>query len=398
MKYTSRQMDSNRSEAVLLAKVAGFVRENAFPLAVFGVLRVWTLVWAELVAAFVAPSAGVAKYYYGLAPLTDPVAAPWQRWDTIWYAKIALEGYAADERVVFAPLLPLLMRLVSPVTGSNVVAAGLVVASVAAAVSFVLIYRLGRALFDESAARRALIFLAVFPTGFFLFAAYTEALFLALALGAFWAARKKRWAWAGTLGGLAALTRPQGVLFLLALGVEFFLQYRRGEVSFARVWTLIPVAVGGLGHLGWLTFEFGSPGVWFQAQALWHRAALPWDSLGAAWGAVILAPTLLDAAISLMDPLFATVFLAGLVWSARRLPVSMTVYMATIIVPPLFVVTTYSDHYPLTAMARYVVVAFPFFLLLGGLPKSWWQLPVAALSFLAQMVWMMLFVAWVFVR
>jgi hypothetical protein len=381
-----------------MGALAAFARDNVFPLAVYGVLRVWTLVWAALVAAIVVLSAEAQRHYYGLEPQTDLLSAPWQRWDTIWYAKIALEGYAADERAVFAPLYPLLMRWVSPVTGSNVVSAGLVVASVGALASFVLMYRLGRELLGESAARRALIFLAAFPTGFFLFAAYTEALFLALALGAFVAARKQRWELAGALGGLAALTRPQGVLFLLALGVEFFLQHRRGEVSLTHVWTLIPVALGGLGHLAWLTFEFGSPDVWFQAQALWHRAALPWDSLGAAWSAVIFAATPLDAAVSLMDPFFATVFVAALFWSARRLPVSMTVYMATIVVPPLFVVTTYSGHYPLTAMARYVVVAFPFFLLLGSLRKSWWQLPLAALLFSVQMVWMMLFVAWVFVR
>jgi hypothetical protein len=45
-----------------------------------------------------------------------------------------------------------------------------------------------------------------------------------------------------------------------------------------------------------------------------------------------------------------------------------------------------------------VIVAFPFFMLLGTLPKRFWQAPVWAVSFLAQTVWLLLFCAWVFVR
>jgi hypothetical protein len=187
-------------------------------------------------------------------------------------------------------------------------------------------------------------------------------------------------------------------LFLLPLAVEFYIQYRRGEVGLRRAAWLVLVGVEGAGHIVWLTHQFGSLAVWFEAQAIWHRLVMPWESLGAGWRGVVYAPSPLDGAVSLMDPLMAVVFLGGLVWSARRMPVSFTVYFATVLLAPLFVVTTYSEHYPLTAVARYVVVAFPFFLLLGSLPKSWWQAPLMGVSFLVQAVWMMLFVAWVFVR
>src|SRR3954470_2279148 len=36
-----------------------------------------------------------------------PLIEPWHRWDTGWYLKIALNGYAAnDGSVIFAPLYP----------------------------------------------------------------------------------------------------------------------------------------------------------------------------------------------------------------------------------------------------------------------------------------------------
>lgn len=375
-----------------------FARQYAFPLILFAVLRVWTLVWASVVAAFVMPSAEATKHYYGIEPLRDAVYAPWQRWDTIWYSKIASQGYAADERAVFAPFYPFLMRLTGLFTRQDMVAAGLLISSVAALVSFILLYRLARELFGEGSARRTLIFLAAFPTAFYLFAVYTESLFLALALGAFLCARKKYWTGAGLLGGLAGLTRPQGILFLVPLTVEFLAQFRQGEIHLRHAWGLLLVALGGIGHFLWLTVQFGTPAVWFQAQATWHRSALPWDSLIAAWHAVIFAPSPLDAAISFMDPFFTLVLLGALGWGARRLPLSMTSYLAMIVVPPLFVVTTYSEHYPLIAMARYALTAFPFFLLLGALPKSGWQAPVAAFAFVLQTVWMMLFVSWVFVH
>lgn len=387
-----------KKRTIRLHGAATWVRENAFPIVLFLVLRIWTLVWASLVARVVLPSAEATKHYYGVAPLTDSIFAPWQRWDTIWYSKLAVEGYAADAGAVFAPLYPLLMRSVSILTANHVVAAGLLISSIAALASFILLYRLAREFYPEEAARRALLFLAAFPTSFFLFAAYTEALFLALALGAFLCARRKYWVWAGVLGGLAGLTRPQGVLFLLPLAIEFFTQYRRGDIDLTRVWTLLVVAMGGMGHFLWLTLQFGSPAVWFQQQAVWHRTTFPWDSLAAAWRAVLFAPSPVDASISVLDPFLAVVFLLTLGWSARRLPLAFTAYLAIIVVPPLFVVTTYSVHYPLTALARYVLVGFPFFMLLGSLPKSWWQAPLTAFSLVVQLVWMMLFVSWVFVH
>ena len=382
----------------LIQNLTAFTRANLFPLGVFVVLRVWTGLWASVTASTVLASAEATKHYYGVEPLRDAIIAPWQRWDTIWYSKIAVEGYAADARVVFAPLYPFLMRMFSLVTLNNVVAAGLLVSSIAALASFILLYRLARDLFDEPAARRALLFLAVFPTAFFLFAAYTESLFLAFVLGAFLCARRGRWDCAGGLGALAAMTRPQGVLFVVPLAIEFFVQARQNQVSLKRAWTLLLVALGGAAHFIWLTIQFGSPAVWFQGQMVWHRAVLPWDALSSAWAAVFRAPSLLDAFFSIVDPLCAIILLGALIWSGRKLPSSFTVYFAMIVLPPLFVVTTYSSESPLTAISRYALVAFPFFLLLGSLPKRWWQAPLFGISFLFQTFWLMLFVAWVFVH
>jgi hypothetical protein len=382
----------------ITSRARAFLRDHAFPIGVFVFLRAWTMLWASVTAAFVPLAPQAASYYYGAQRLHDALIAPWQRWDTIWYAKIALEGYAADESSHFPLLYPFLIRLLAPVFGSNAVAAGLVISSIAALASFVLLYRLAREMFDEGAARRAVLFLGVFPTAFFLFAAYTEPLFLALVLGAFLCARRGLWGWTGILGALAAMTRQQGMLFILPLAVEFWAQYRRGDVPWSRVWTLVPVLVGGTAQVLWLTFQFGTPSVWFQSERIMHRIVPPWEALGAGWRAVFHAPSVFDAALSFLDPFCVVLLCAAIVWSARRLPIAMTLYLAIVLLPSLFVVTTYSDAYPLTSVSRFVVLAFPFFMLWGSLRKRVWQLPVLGFSFLLQTFGLVLFAAWVFVR
>ena len=72
---------------------------------------------------------------------------------------------------------------------------------------------------------RAAWFLLIFPTAYFLHIGYTESLFLALVLGSFLAARTDRWWLAGILGGLAALTRINGLVLIPALAAEAWLAW-----------------------------------------------------------------------------------------------------------------------------------------------------------------------------
>ncbi|MBI4675638.1 MAG: glycosyltransferase family 39 protein [Chloroflexi bacterium] len=375
-----------------------FVRNNAFPIGLFLFLRVWTFVWASITAAFIPPSAEASKHYYGIEPLRDWLIAPWQRWDTIWYTKIALEGYAADPRIVFPPFYPLLLRGLSPFLGNNFVAAGLVLASIAALASFILLYQLARELFPAASARRALLFMGVFPTAFYLFAAYTESLFLAFVLGAFLCMRHRHWVGTGIFSGLAAMTRAQGMLVVLPFAIEFWMQYRRKEIALRQIWTLGLIVLGSVAHLGWLTFQFGSLDVWFQAQLLWHRAVLPWESLVQVWQTMLGAPSWLEGTLTAIQLGAELLLLGAIVWSARRLSWSYTAYAAIIALPSLFVVTTYSSQFPLTGVSRFAILAFPLFLLLGALRKRWWHSLLIAGSFLLQTLWLILFVSWVFVH
>jgi Gpi18-like mannosyltransferase len=151
----------------------------------------------------------------GVGPESHPLAdGAWLvdrfvSWDAYHYGRIAEQGYlppglpCCDQ--AYFPGYPLLMAALAPVTGGSVYAAGLLVSLMAGTAAAALLWVLAREVAgSDSAARRAVLLLALAPAGVFFTAVYTEALFLALALGAWLAGRRGRWRVAGLLCALVA--------------------------------------------------------------------------------------------------------------------------------------------------------------------------------------------------
>ena len=378
-----------------------FQWQYIYPLGVFVFLRLWLSVWASATVAAVPVHPEGSSMYYGMPPLDSGldlvVWSPWQRWDTLWYTRIAAQGYSADEGIAFFPLFPILIRFFAPLVGNNLVAAGVLISSAATLASFILLYALTMDLFGVQVARNAVLFLAIFPTAFFLFAAYPESLFIALVLGSFLAMRASQWQVAGLAGGLAALSRPQGVLLVLPLLVGFFQQYRQKRVTLAHGASLLLVVAGGLGFVVYLVVRFQNLFVWFQAQANWRQFALPWEALGRTIGVVLGARNLSEAIYASPDLIVAFLFVGLTIWSAFRLDATLTVYMAIVILPPLFGITTYERLLPLGSLSRYALAAFPGFILLAQIPRLVrWRLGIVAISLVLQTFGLIAFSHWFF--
>ena len=77
---------------------------------------------------------------------------------------------------------------------------------------------------DLDRGRRAVLLLVCSPYAVFLFAGYSEALFLAFATTAWVAARRQRWALAGLFAAGATGTRIIGVALVAGLVVEYTVQ------------------------------------------------------------------------------------------------------------------------------------------------------------------------------
>lgn len=140
----------------------------------------------------------------------------WSHWDTRHYVGIAQEGYTAvgDERLrlVFFPLFPMMMRLLSPLTGGNVFLAGLLISLMSTAGSAALLYDLAHVHYGARTAAMATAFFLLSPMSVFLCCCYTEGLFIFLTLAAMALMRRGHPWCAAAVGFLCAFTRMPGVI------------------------------------------------------------------------------------------------------------------------------------------------------------------------------------------
>jgi hypothetical protein len=141
----------------------------------------------------------------------------WTRWDAEQYIAIARDGYQATVAqrfsLVFYPLFPWLTRFVA-LAVRDYPASAILVSTFASIAAGLLLRQLVRLDFSDHIANKAVWFLFIFPTSYFLHIGYTESLFLALATGSFLTARRERWWLAGVLGAMACLTRANGVILI----------------------------------------------------------------------------------------------------------------------------------------------------------------------------------------
>lgn len=200
----------------------------------------------------------------------------WARWDAAHYVAIAGGGYGGDNPsphggVGFFPLFPLLMRGAVEVVGlsptpEHLAMAGIIIANLCFLGAVPLMARWAATRCGPAVGRDAALLLCVAPLSFFFNAAYSESLFLLLALGAFVAAERGRWAVAGALAGLASGTRLVGLALLPAL---LLLAVRRRASGRDRILVSALAPVGTLAYFAYTWWRFNSPLAYFNAQATW---------------------------------------------------------------------------------------------------------------------------------
>jgi Gpi18-like mannosyltransferase len=190
---------------------------------------------------------------------TDLLFNVFARWDSVWYLKIAGDGYRTVKEAAFFPLYPVLVHVFGYVTRSPLVA-GVLLSLAMGGASAVILHRMARPLIGERGARDVVLYLALFPLSFVFTAVYSEGLFLALSAGAFLAAMRNRPWLAGIAGALAVATRLVGIALLPALALLIW-RRRRSAVALAplvllplyeaRVWVAFAAAGAGSAAIAW---------------------------------------------------------------------------------------------------------------------------------------------------
>jgi hypothetical protein len=285
----------------------------------------------------------------------------WERFDALWFLRIADSGYyLADKSAVFYPGYPLAIRFVSTLMGGHPLAAGLLISHLATFGSFLLLYFLTAAEWGERVARRSVLYLAVFPTSFFLLAPYSESLFLFLVLFAFWAARRGRWELAGLAGIGASATRNVGVLLVLPLAIEAVSRFlkRKNTKELARGLLWAGLAAGGaIAYLIWCQAFFGDWRAPLQQQQNWQReAAFPLVTLYQGTREAFRFIGVYPGGYHLLDWLIVVPALAAAGWVVIRARPAYSVYTVSCLLAPLFYAF---EPRPFMSMPRFLLPLFP---------------------------------------
>jgi hypothetical protein len=388
----------------------------------------------------------------GLGSLGDRLVSPFARWDANWYLLIANHGYqpatspSLTPRAAFFPLYPLLINAAGS-TGLPLVVAGALISTACLGLALYGLHRLVELEGHRSprwahpdAARMTVLCLAFAPMAVFFSAVYSDALYLALSVGAFLYARRGRWALAGVLGAFAASARATGVILVLPLAILYLYGPRedrapregrppqegrapravrslapRYRIRLDAAWLAL-VPTGLLAFMLYLWLAGAGPLASFDAETVWgHHSTFPlvglWDGVRAGFddfkhllsGSAHLQflstdpATAVDTGWQNLMPLAALVVgLVAAVGVARTLPFAYSLYVIVGLALPLSAPVL---ERPLQSLPRYETVLFPLFmwtgLWLARRPR--WRGPGLAMSAALAALFAAEFATWHFV-
>lgn len=319
------------------------------------------------------------------------------RWDAGWYLKIATEGYSyngdnlVQQSVVFFPLYPLISRFVAIVFNVSEAASLLIISNAAIFLAVPLIFKFVKEDYGEQVALFAVAGLCFFPSSLFFSTGYTESLALLLIVGFFLLLRKEHFLLAAGLAALALATRFTSVVLLLPLLSELWRKFHREPKRFVNmvVPCVILLTAGMWFYIIYLWLVFKSPFAFIKNRRAWQNNPTTASEL---FEAVTLQPFHHLGDISKYGPdpntlsaWFFIVFVVLLVVFRKRLPFSLWIYSAGVLLLPYI---TISSDVGFVSFTRYSLMAFPVFIILGELCKRRMWLGLSVLGLFSAMLFM----------
>jgi Gpi18-like mannosyltransferase len=343
--------------------------------AIFSRLFVFAVAWlANLVL-------GVNPACLRCGDIGVPFLNLFSRWDSTYYADIAIRGYpnVITQRWEFFPLYPIVMgiigRSLAIVPGISltvgVYVAGFAVSNLAFLGSVYFFYKFSdRVLSKSKLAFDSAFFLAIYPAGIFLSAAYSESLFLLLTLCSLYYWQSGGVAESAVSGFLATLTRPVGVF----LTVPFLYEALASPARRKRFSSYIPVVGAVLGFLVFMAysqFMTGTPFANFAAEReFWNVTANPETMMLLAQKELLNHPIIIPFLALGILPVVASLLAAE-----NRTEKSIGVYAVCLVVA--YVVT------PIISFPRYSMTLLPIYWTFSRWSQVLWVKVLLSLMFLA---------------
>lgn len=294
--------------------------------------------------------------------------------DGVHYLSIAMNGYEAQYTQVFFPFYPLLIRffhILLPFLHPILI--GLFISNSAFLCTLFVLYKLIEMDFGRLVAFRSILCLLLFPTSFFFGSLYSESIFLLFVVSSFYLTRRRKWYFAGIVGGIASGTRLIGIFLLPSLLSEFFHQMKRSK----SLWLLIRspllyiVPFGLISYMTYLLFSVG------DFLYFWH--VQPLFGGNRSGGTIILFPQLIWRYMKIFYTVsysqyaywpavwemasFVAAFL--LLAFAIRIKIRMSYLIFSIL---SLIVPTLTGT--LASFPRYLIIAFPIYIALAHIYRG----------------------------
>jgi hypothetical protein len=355
----------------------------AFPLVLFVSTRIALLVFAQIALTLI-PDLYVPwgdQEFLLQYPALDGLC----RWDCELYGRIARMGYLDATATNFFPLYPLLVRALHALIGLHYHLALLIVSNLASLGAFLVIYRIFALLSSKTAARWALVLLALYPFAFFQATGYPESLMMFFSALAILLALRGHHIWAGVALGLGVLARHltlfAGTALLAAQLHQRGPSLKRFLLSPAILGLLVPWLCLGLYCL-YQAVEFGNPLAFWAARANWGTFA--WWGIDKLFASTEMNDHVRMIYASLPFAIIPTVGAIALL--TRKQWIELAAFGLVMMVVVWSV--------GLLGLGRYAASCWPAFLPLGSwlAQRAFWQGPIIGLLALFQGLFFYLFV------
>jgi hypothetical protein len=300
-------------------------------------------------------------------------------WDSGWYFDVARRGYYwhanGQSSIAFFPLYPMLIRAATwPFGGSDraLWLAAITVSATCYLLALVALHRFTeRVSGDRETARRAVLYLAIFPFALFFTRVYAESVFLLTSVLAVSNAWDGRWTRAGIWGALGALARPNGILIAVPLALLALRGRPRLAAIARRAVALAPVPLALAGFCAFAWSLSGDPLAWLHAESQWGYSLghPPWQLLLSLLGRLLKHGAYDYFFTSPMAPFYLFHGLAALAFLAvtpavfNRFGPALGCYVLISLLVPL-------SSNALEGIGRYAAVLFPVFMTLGALRSA----------------------------
>ncbi len=324
----------------------------------------------------------VPPHVYPVVPVdVAGLLTSWNRWDAARYTQIAQFGYQSIYDTAFFPLFPLLIKGIALLFGNQgYIAIGMILSNLALLGTLFVLYQIAVDALGEQVGRRTLLYLCIFPTAFFFFAAYNESLFLLLTASAFLAMRRQKWWLAGILGFLAALTRSAGLFLVIPYLWELWMARETITASdqssmrklldmLPRVLPVVLIPLGTVIYCVYCWKAFNNPFAFAAVQSHWDRhLTWPWVGIWEALREIFrIQPFGSFYEVHLLLDFTATVgFIALAILGWRRLRTSYSIWIALLLFYTL-ISPAIAQADALVSNQRFVLEMFPAFITLAAL-------------------------------